>query len=631
MEKGMWFFNFGRRRFSRSEESQWQGGRIGLPRLLRSRLMMGRVSLLGFSLFWLLVFGFSVIFAGEIQFTAEVDQTTVALGEPFQLTVTVTGTNIGRVPKPQLPPLDEFDNLGSTHSQSTSISIVNGRMTQQQSISFIYTLVPRKTGELVIGPCRITYQGVEYTTEPIAIKVVKSATRPHLPPQPRSSPFDLFDELTPPLAEGEFLLLATADKSAVYQGEQVTVTWVFYTTTPATNLAIKENPTLTGFWSQEVYQPQKLDYEIKTVKGKKLYAAVVRKTALFPTQTGELKIGKMSIAGEVVTPGFFFSQARPFEVSSDPLTIYVKPIPESGRPSSFTGGIGTFQVSSNLSKDSSIGGEPVTFTLTITGTGNLGLISAPNLPQIPGVRVLSPETKENFNFASGRLSGSRKFNYPLLPTTAGKFIIPAIELGFFDPKSGAYYTKTTPVLEFIATAVPVQSVLEPSSQPRMRILGQDIHHIKTTFKPPPLAHPLPEWVFYPIGLAFLLAGIILGNRRRRLQQDISYARRSRAGRLVQIRLKQAEKLLSMKKTSEFYTTVRQALMGYVGDQFNLETAGMTSPELKQNLFHHGLPSEVIEELLSITTICELARFSPARVECDPNEILRRSRALIAKI
>ncbi|MBM3323637.1 protein BatD, partial [candidate division WOR-3 bacterium] len=130
--------------------------------------------------------------AAELSLSADVDRTSVGLGEQLQLTVTVSGTNIGGVPRPQLPAMADFDNLGSTSSQSTNISFVNGRMTQEQIISFIYFLSPRKAGDLVIGPCKLDFKGATYETQPISIKATKEGQAPPPRPQQRQprSPFD---------------------------------------------------------------------------------------------------------------------------------------------------------------------------------------------------------------------------------------------------------------------------------------------------------------------------------------------------------------------------------------------------------------------------------------------------------
>ncbi|MGQ9678921.1 MAG: BatD family protein [bacterium] len=567
---------------------------------------------------------------GELSFTATVDRTTVGLNEPVQLTVRVTGTNIGRVPQPRLPELDGFENIGSSRSQSTSISIVNGRMTQEQTISFVYTLIPKKTGELVIGPCRLNYQGEEYSTEPITIKVTQPSGR-STPAQPQRSPFDIFEE--PASGGGEVFLEATVDRQTVYQGEQVTATWTFYTSGEVADLNIKDPPPLTGFWTQEVYQPQKLEYKRTVYRGKPMYAAIVRSSALFPTRSGELQIGSMSLSGALVVPGFFFSTARPFEVRSQPLSVQVKPLPEAGKPACFSGGVGTFELSAKVKPETAKGGEPAILAVTVSGTGNLGLIGVPGLPEITGLKVLTPETRDNLNFSRGKLSGSRRFEFPLIPLSDGRFRIPEIEIGFFDPKSGSYYTKKTPVLDFVAIGVPARNGAVEISGPGMKVLGSDIRHIKTDLRlaQRSLLSSRLSAIFYILGLVVVGTGFIVGSRRRKRLKDPGYARRSGARKLVNRRLKEAENLLKENRISEFYALMSQSLLSYVSDRFGVETSALTGGELKQELNRKGVADAVVEDLLSTVNQCHIARFSPGMVECNPKEIFQRARAILNKI
>ncbi|MGQ9708323.1 MAG: BatD family protein [bacterium] len=567
----------------------------------------------------------------EINFSANVDRTTVGLGEPFQLTVTVQGINISRVPRPRLPSLEGFDNLGSSQSQSTSISIINGRMQQEATISFVYTLVPKKTGELTIGPCQLEYNNMLYTTEPITITVVKSAGRTQPKPQARArSPFDILEE---PAAEGDFMLILSVDKKTVYQGEQITATWTFYTNQQVTGLNLKDPPSLTGFWSDEVYQPKQLEYEQRNLKGKSYYAAVIKKVALFPTQSGGLKIGAMSVEGEVMVPGFFFSGSRPFTVSSEPVIITVKPLPDAGRPPSYTGGVGSFQVSASLSKNTSTGGEPITLTIGVSGSGNLSLIGPPSVSEVPGLKILKPEIRDNLNYTAGKLSGTRRFSYPLLPAADGRYRIPEIELGFFDPGTGAYYTKKTQALEFVASNVPSFTGPVELQQPGLKVLGTDIRHIKLTLGKEPAAIPvrLLEMSLYPLSLLILVAGVLFGRHRKRMKMVPGFARRTRALGLARKRLNQAERLLKENRRADFYQLVRQALIGYAGDRYNIESGALTSEELRLKLAAQGVDSALIEELLTLAHGCELARFSPGAVECEPRTLLMQARQLIGRL
>ena len=169
--------------------------------------------------------------AAELNFSADADRTTVGLGEQLQLTVTVEGTNIGGAPRPQVPALGDFDVIGSTSSQSTNISFVNGRMTQQNTISFIYFLSPKRDGSLTIPPFKLSFKGTTYETQPIAITVTKESQAP--PPsrqQQQQSPFGLPGRSQPGSASrGSVVLTSSADRTSIYQGEQVTVTFVLYT------------------------------------------------------------------------------------------------------------------------------------------------------------------------------------------------------------------------------------------------------------------------------------------------------------------------------------------------------------------------------------------------------------------
>lgn len=568
---------------------------------------------------------------GELSFTATVDRTTVGLNEPVALTVQVTGTNIGRVPQPRLPELDGFENIGSSRSQSTSISIVNGRMTQEQTISFIYTLIPKKTGELVIGSCRLNYQGVEYSTEPITIKVTQTSGRSP-PTQPQRRSFDIWEE--PASGGGEVFLEASVDRQTVYQGEQVTVTWTFYTSGEVADLNFKDLPTLTGFWTQEVYQPQRLEYKRTVYRGRQMYAAVVRSTALFPTRSGELQIGTMSLTGALVVPDFFFSTARPFEVRSHPLTIQVKPLPEAGKPASFSGGVGSFEVRATVKPETAKGGEPVILTLAITGKGNLGLISAPSIPEIAGLKVLTPEGKDDFHYSGNKLSGTRRFEFPLLVQSDGRFRIPEIEIGFFDPQTGSYYTRKTPVLEFVATGVPARSGPVATTEAGMKVMGSDIRHIKTDLKL--TVNECGRFgsfsgVFYFLGLVIIGLGVGRGRRRRKMQRDPGYRRRSGARKAANSALKRAAKLLHENRLTEFYALLYQTILCYVGDRFNIETSALTGGELREELQKRGVDSAVVEDLINTVKLCQIARFSPGRVECNAPELIQKARTFLTKI
>jgi hypothetical protein len=577
-------------------------------------------------------------FAAELNFSADVDRTTVGLGEQIQLTVTVEGTNIGGAPRPRLPALADFSQLGSTSSQSTSISLINGRMTQQQTSSFIYFLSAKRVGDLTIPPCELDFKGTTYQTQPIAITVTKESQAAPAPPRQQQSPFG-FPGRAQPRSSGRanVRLTASADRTSIYQGEQVTVTYVLYTQAQIGDLGIKNMPGFTGFWAEKLFDAKELSWRNTTYDGQRYNAATLKQVALFPTQTGELKIDKMTVSGQaVVSGGFFFDSAEPFEASSDPITIQAKPLPGTGRPSDFNGGVGEFKVTASLSRDSSVGGEPLTLAVSISGTGNIGLVGEPKLGALTGVKVLSPETRQNTRTSDGRVAGERTFSYPLIPTADGKFMIPNGSMSFFNPKTGSYYTQTTPRLEFVATGASGKTPLTEAEY-GVKTLGTDILHIKPACgRQSPFANrhspfAFLGWFFYPAGFVVLGLGIVLGRHRRKLEQDRGYARRTRSSRLVKKGLAEATKLLAQGDEREFHAALNRAVVRYVGDRFNIESTGMTGDQLQSELANRNVDADTVAALLDLIASCDAARFSSGMTRCTPQQTLEKARIVLEKL
>ncbi len=577
--------------------------------------------------------------AGEIDFNARVDRTTVGLGERLTLTVTVTGINTGRVPRPELPSLPDFDQLGSTSSQSTNISLVNGRMTRQQTVSYVYYLSPRTTGELTIGAARLGVGGETYETRPIAVTVTKEsqAPPPASTPQDPWGPYRRQPSGPATAIDDNIHLVAGADRTTVYVGEQVTVSYTFYTRMQVGDLQIADMPAFSGFWVESVFDARDLDYRVRDYDGAQYNAALLKRVALFPTRAGELVVGAMRLEGSVVRPGgFFLNTSEPFKVSSAAITVRVSPLPDSGKPGSFSGGVGAFEVTASLDRDSSTGGEPLNLTVGVSGTGNIKLVGTPAVPRLAGAKILDPETRDDISSRSGRLKGSREFVYPIIPQADGRFSIPTIEIGFFDPEREEYYTRETPRLEFTVSGA--EAGERPAAQAGLRLVGTDIVHIKPSRAVPFPAGPVLleqgaavpgwSWVFYALGAAVVVAGFIVGRHRRRLERDRGYARLRRSSRIVRKRLAEATSLLRRGREGEFYSALDRAVLGYVGDRLNIETQGMTGDELGAELARRGITDRTVAELLDLIHTCDAARFSPGMARCRPEEALARAREIL---
>jgi hypothetical protein len=164
------------------------------------------------------------------------------------------------------------------------------------------------------------------------------------------------------------------------------------------------------------------------------------------------------------TIGFgIISQPRMEQVSvtSDQPTLEVRPLPPA--PPGFSGAVGQFKLVSKVVPEKAAVGEPVTWTLELSGTGNW-----PDLAGLPArevsndFQVVQPKAKRTP--AEGKLFDvTLAEDVVLVPSKAGNYTLGAVNFVFFDPKAGAYKTITAPrtTLAITAPTAPQFSVLNP--------------------------------------------------------------------------------------------------------------------------------------------------------------------------
>jgi hypothetical protein len=575
-----------------------------------------------------------LLLAAAINFSASVDQSTVGLGEQFALNVTVQGEGMASVPKPQLPDLPDFNVLGSSSSQSTSFQIINGKMSKQASVNFVYYLSAKKIGQLTIGVCRINYEGQEYQSQPISMEVTKTVQAQVQTRQAGQSPKAAQDRIP---VDGNLYLSAYCSKKTVYLGEQVNAEFTLYNRFQINGLNMAEQPSFSGFWAEKIYDAQKLEFKRQTVDGKQFDVFLVKKVALFPMTSGQMEIKPMALNVEIVQRSRdifdFFGSTQNLKVESKPLHLTVLPLPENGKPAEFTGGVGRFAMTAELDRASTTGSEPITLTIKISGAGNIRLIEKPVIPTITGLKILDPEIKDQVQTSGDVIKGSKTFRYPVIPQADGKYVLPAIKMSYFDPSDKSYHTLQSKVLECTASGCTPNAPLVEATG--LKVLGTDINYIKpdrTEIK------PLKQSPWWLLGLGYLLSFAVLGAsffyraHLDKLDSDRGYARKRRSGALVKKRLKTAEKLLKDDPRKEFYAVLFLAVMGYVGDRYNLDVHALSKDQLKAELLGLNLPSKMAAQIIEIIEQCDIARFSPGQaVYKTPRELFDKAKALLNQL
>ena len=289
-------------------------------------------------------------------------------------------------------PGDDFQLLwGPQQGRSTSVQIINGKTTKSVQTTYSYVLRPVKTGKFTIARAVAKVKGQEIHSAPVTIEVVAAGSGRSSQGQAHSQ-----SGTTQPrqssnagVQDDDIFLTLNLSRTDVVVGEPITAVIKLYQRVNVAGFESAVFPTFNGFWSQELEAPSNIEFARETYDGKIYNSALLRKFVLIPQQQGQIKIDpaelvclvnvRVSSGGASIFDGFFddYRTIRK-RVTSKPLTVNVSPLP-AGAPASFGGGVGEFTISAKVSKDSLKTHEAASLLVTVSGNGNVSLLSAPKV------------------------------------------------------------------------------------------------------------------------------------------------------------------------------------------------------------------------------------------------------------
>lgn len=572
---------------------------------------------------FLLVLAASLSFGQDAAFDASVDKNPVGMGDQFTLSVTLRNSGMGGGKNLQLADLSKF-HVMSGPNQSSSMQFINGAVSS--SITYTYILQPKEIGKFTIGATSIEVGGNVYKTAPLTLEVVKAASRPKTQ---TSAPADVTGQI------GDNLFLkAMVDRTTVVQGEQINLTFKLYTRVSISNYAVDKNPAMTGFWSEDVENPKNIALSNEVVNGKQYRVGVIRRLALFPTQSGTLEISPMEVQTTVQIQSrstdpfdaFFrdpFGQSVNHTVKSEAIRIKVQPLPP-GAPPSFKGAVGRFTMTTAVDKKTTKTNDPVSLKVTISGTGNVKLLESPEVELPLDFEQYTPKVSDAINRQSDRISGSKTFEYLLIPRYPGQKVIKPVTFSFFDLTKRDYVVLRSPQIELTVEQGPASAAPFVSGGARedVRLLSQDIRFIKVgtanLARRGEYLYTSGTFVVLMVLPLFALAGAFVYVRQRQavMMDEIGYRNR-RAIKVAQKGLRQAEHLLKTTSSAPsaqklaFYAEATRALYKYLGDKLNIQQAEMSIEVVMSELEKRSVNGELAASLKSLLESCEMARFAPA--------------------
>jgi len=459
---------------------------------------------------------------------SEVDARNVGVEDQVQFTITVEGSSLPD--QVSLPPLSNLRLVGGP-SVSTQMSFVNGR--SSQSRSWTYVLQPAAPGHAEIGVVRLKLESGEATAPAIPIEVAAGAVKPR--PQRRSNdpfaqdPFSgFFGRSRGP--EPRLFVEAKPSRQSLYVGEPLLLTYYLYTQTSVSGLQFSTAPQFSGFWAEDLEQPQQPTGEPVTVEGVVYRRFPVLMKLLFPT-----KAGRLTIPVSTLTIGIprmsLFDAGGTVQRSTKPVTIEVKPIPDEP---GFSGAVGHFKADASIDRSSLAFGEAATLHFKVEGSGNLKWVDRGPELTVLGAKVYPPQVKSSLQTRSTGIVGSRTWEFVVVPQTAGTLEIPSLTFSYFDPSEKHIVHRSTPVLPLqVSGGAPGATPPAPMAGPSIASRGGPLPLRGDLELRSRLGSTIPgRWVGWVVALVLLGHGVLLigdrlGTLRRRSQGRVAAPRNVR--------------------------------------------------------------------------------------------------------
>jgi len=562
--------------------------------------------------------------AQNVSVTATVDRTRIGLNEDFILMVEISG-NGG---EPKLPDMNAFAALAGS-STSTSIQMINGRFSQ--SVTYQYTFFARAAGKFTIGAVEVEAKGQVYRSQPIEIEIVASSTSPS-PQTPQSGAGRSQQSEPPPNLEGNLYLDAKANRASVYQNEPVIVRYRIYTRLNIGSYGIASAPNYSGFWAEDFPMQQQPRTSREVIDGQTYLVAEIKKTALFPQSAGRKKLDPLVIECEVQLPRRrsrdifdqffddpFLARTTRQKISSRPVEIEVLPLPEAGKPANFSGAVGNFSLTASIDRTQVKTNEAITIKVRASGTGNIKVLPSPQIDLPSDFEIYDPKVAEDINHDNDQISGSKTWEYVVVPRFQGSHEIKPITLSYFDSRAKAYkVASSAPILLTVEKGAGDFSPVVGGgvSKEDVRLLGQDIRFISTAALPFKkinetfYAQPLFLSIM-ALPMLALLGAFVYQRHQEKLSTNVAYARSRKAGGMAQKKLTAAKKLLQQNDEKGFYAEVQRALMGFLGNKLNVAEAGLITDDVERMLAAKKVSPEVIRGYLDCLHTCDFQRFAPA--------------------
>jgi hypothetical protein len=556
----------------------------------------------------------------QVKFYTMVSESAIDQHETFQVQYIIEGAN--SIKQFEVPRFKDFE-VAEMFDYSTS-SYGQGRALD--TYSKIIVLMASKKGKFTVPGATAVINGKQMRSNALPVSVMGggllglNSLDPNEINTDEESILHPGDNINDKIEKNLFLRVETS-KNSCYVGEPLEVVYKLYSRLN-TNSQVMKRPSLTGFSVMEMVDSYDGKAAIDKLNGRSYFTNLVRKVQLFPLQEGTYTLDPAEIESVVhfiktdepankkrvpsmnnrnATPMFPIAVDHRTIIRTSPVTITVKPLPTANQPADYSGAVGQFKLAVKAPSTPIHAGDLVKIQVTVSGSGNLSLLTPPVIKWPKGVDTAEPAVKENVNKYIFPLSGSKTFEYSFAAPDTGDYVIPVVRLPYYDPKEKKYKTATSDsitmhVLPGVKKADPGAGVLVSQ--------GSGIE-------------PKYYW-FGAIVLAIIAAigyqVVSLGKgKKKELKKGaapVPVKETPTPQQIVAGLLKNAKLALQLNQQQVFYREVQQALWQTVRDNWQVLPSKLNKYHTAGLLAEKGVSADTIRNFSAVLDECEWALYTP---------------------
>lgn len=616
--------------------------------------------------FLLLIISLVTTVAGaQVKYKASIIPSQINKDEYATLRLEIfNGTNIQQI-KP--PSFKDF-TVVSGPNQETGMNTVNGVSNIYMAVS--YVLQPKRAGKFVISESAVVVAGKEYKSGPMKLVVKNESGRtpsgqagpafsnPFLDPlgsapKPAETYSDYIlkkGENVPEKVSKNMQLRLQTNKTSCYVGEPVVATYKLFTRLKSESKMTKA-PSFNGFSVIDMMRPEESEQSVEKLNGREYNVYTLRKSQLYPLQDGDIELESATLDNRIqfIKDGAQISRVDDFfdgfgtdpdavvtqtvNLSNKPLTIHVKPLPEAGKPTSFNGAVGNFKITSTLEKNNFGSDEAGKLTITVSGNGNLQLITAPEITWPQGMEAFDAKVADNIDPMTIPVSGSKTFVIPFTVNTAGDYKIPAVRFSYFDPATATYKTDSTRPIAFTVTKGSTKPVydIDTLSQKKPESISKKIFSHR-------------EWIIGVIAL-LIVSGLYFWTRsdnKTKIKKQLKEEARKETEESEKVQLQvvaekpqnplhKTEECLNSTDCTQFYTLLNTELKEWLAERFSPDLQVVNAKKITAAFDKAGVDNTVTLELQQLMQEIEWQLYTPFERTGMMGDLYSRAQSVIQTI